>query len=182
MTKYSIKKPFTVLVAVLLVLVLGVVSFIKLKTDLLPKMDLPYVVVMTTAPGESPERVETTVTQPLESALATTSGLENMQSISMENASIIIMEFSGSVNMDSAMIEMSSNIDMVEGYLEDTVSSPMLMKINPDMLPVQMLSVDVDGMDIKQLSEYVQTELAPRLERIEGVATVDVSGLVEDRV
>ena len=84
--------------------------------------------------------------------------------------------------MDSAMIELSNNIDMVAGYLDDMVQSPTLMKINPDMLPVQMLSVDVDGMDIKQLSEYVQTELAPRLERIEGVATVDVSGLVEDRV
>ena len=182
MTKYSIKKPFTVLVMVVLTLVLGVVSFVKLKTDLLPKMDLPYVVVMTTAPGASPERVETTVTQPLESVLATTSGLENMQSISMENASIIIMEFSGSVNMDSAMIEMSSNIDMVEGYLEDTVSAPMLMKINPDMLPIQVLSVDMDGMDIKELSKFIEEDISPYLERIDGVATVDTVGLVADHI
>ena len=112
-------------------------------------MDLPYVIVMTTAPGASPERVETTVTQPLESVLATTSGLEDMQSISMENASIIIMEFSGSVNMDSAMIEMNSSIDLVEGFFDDTVSAPMLMKLNPDMLPIQVLSVDKDDMDIK---------------------------------
>ena len=182
MTKYSIKKPFTVLVAVVLVLVLGVVSFTKLKTDLLPKMDLPYVVVMTTAPGASPERVETTVTQPLESVLATTSGLENLQSISMENASIIIMEFSGSVNMDSAMIEMSSSIDLVEGYFDDTVSSPMLMKLNPDMLPIQVLSVDMDGMDIKELSKFIEDEISPYLERIDGVATVDTVGLVADYV
>lgn len=182
MTKYSIKKPFTVLVAVVLVLVLGVVSFIKLKTDLLPKMDLPYVVVFTTAPGASPERVETTVTQPLESVLATTSGLENLQSISMENASIVIMEFSGSVNMDSAMIEMSSSIDMVEGYFDDTVSSPMLMKLNPDMLPIQVLSVDMDGMDIKELSKFIEEEISPYLERIDGVATVDTVGLVADYI
>ena len=182
MTKISVKKPFTVLVAVVLVLVLGIVSFMNLTTDLLPKMDLPYVIVLTTAPGASPERVETTVTQPLESALATTSGLENMKSISMENASLIIMEFSQNVNMDSAMIEMSSNIDMVEGYFEDTVSSPMLMKMNPDMLPVQVLSVDMDGMDIKQLSEYIENDFKPYLERIDGVATVDVSGLVQDHV
>lgn len=182
MTKLSVKKPFTVLVAVVLVFVLGIVSFNRLNTDLLPKMDLPYVIAMTTAPGASPERVETTVTQPLESALATTSGLENMQSISMENASIIIMEFSQSVNMDSAMIEMSSSIDMVEGYFEDTVSTPMLMKLNPDMLPVQVLSVDMDGMDIKELSSYIENELSPYLERIDGVATVDVTGLVEDHV
>ncbi len=182
MIKYSVKKPYTVLVGVVLALVLGVVSFLGLNTDLLPTMDLPYVVVYTIYPGASPERVETAVTQPLESAVATTSGLENISSISSENLSLIIMEFSGSTNMDSAMIELSNNIDMVAGYLDDMVQSPTLMKINPDMLPVQMLSVDVDGMDIKQLSEYVQTELAPRLERIEGVATVDVSGLVEDRV
>ena len=182
MTKISVKKPFTVLVAVVLVFVLGIVSFMRLNTDLLPKIDLPYVIVMTTAPGASPERVETTVTQPLESVLATTSGLEDMQSISMENASIIIMAFSQSVNMDSAMIEMSSSIDMVEGYFEDTVSTPMLMKLNPDMLPVQVLSVDMDGMDIKQLSSYIENELTPYLERIDGVATVDVTGLVEDYV
>ncbi|MBE6894287.1 MAG: acriflavin resistance protein [Ruminococcaceae bacterium] len=182
MTKISVKKPFTVLVAVVLVFVLGIVSFTRLKTDLLPKMDLPYVIVMTTAPGASPERVETTVTQPLESVLATTSGLENMQSISMENASIIIMEFNQKVNMDSAMIEMSSSIDMVEGYFEDTVSAPMLMKLNPDMLPVQVLSVDMDGMDIKELSSYIENDFTPYLERIDGVATVDVTGLVEDYI
>ena len=182
MTKYSVKKPFTVLVGVVLAIVLGVVSFLELNTDLLPAMDLPYVVIYTVYPGASPERVETAVTQPLEQAVATTSGLENISSISSENLSLIIMEFSGSTNMDSAMIELSSNIDMVSGYMDDMVQSPTLMKINPDMLPVQMLSIDVDGMDVKQLSEYVQSDLAPRLERIDGVATVDVSGIVEDRV
>ncbi len=182
MTKYSVKKPFTVLVGVVLVLVLGVVSFLGLNTDLLPAMDLPYVVVYTIYPGASPERVELAVTQPLEQAVATTSGLENISSISSENLSLIIMEFDSSTNMDSAMIELSNNIDMVAGYLDDMVQQPTLMKINPDMLPVQMISVDVDDMDIKELSEYVQTDLAPRLERLDGVATVDISGTVEDHV
>ena len=182
MTKYSVKKPFTVLVGVILVLVLGVVSFLGLNTDLLPAMDLPYVVVVTTYPGASPERVETSVTQPLEQALATTSGLENINSVSAENMSMIILEFGESTNMDSAMIELNSNIDMVSGYFDDMVSAPMVMKINPDMLPIQMLSVDVEGMDIKQLTEYMEDSLAPRLERIEGVATVDVSGAVSDHV
>jgi len=182
MTKYSVKKPFTVLVGILLVIVLGFVSFFELNTDLLPAMDLPYVVVYTVYPGASPERVEVAVTQPLESAVATTSGLENISSVSSENLSLIIMEFNGKTNMDSAMIELSNNIDMVSGYLDDMVQSPVLMKINPDMLPVQMLSVDVDGMDIKELSEYVETELSPRLERLDGVATVDASGLVSDHV
>ncbi|MBR4036591.1 MAG: efflux RND transporter permease subunit [Oscillospiraceae bacterium] len=182
MTKYSVKKTYTVLVGVVLTLVLGVVSFLGLNTDLLPAMDLPYVVVYTVYPGASPERVELAVTQPLEQAVATTSGLENISSISSENLSLIIMEFNAKTNMDSAMIELSNNIDMVEGYLDDMVQSPTLMKINPDMLPVQMLSVDVEGMDIKQLSEYVESDLAPRLERLDGVATVDISGAVHDYV
>lgn len=182
MTKYSVKKPFTILVGVILVLVLGVVSFLGLNTDLLPAMDLPYVVVVTTYPGASPERVETSVTQPLEQALATTSGLENINSVSAENMSMIILEFGENTNMDSAMIELDSSIDMVSGYFDDMVAAPMAMKINPDMLPIQMLSVDVDGMDIKQLTEYMEDNLAPRLERIEGVATVDVSGAVSDHV
>ena len=182
MTKNSVKKPYTVLVGIILVLVLGVVSFLGLNTDLLPAMDLPYVVVYTVYPGASPERVELAVTQPLEQAVATTSGLENISSISSENLSLIIMEFDASTNMDSAMIELSNNIDMVAGYLDDMVQQPTMMKINPDMLPVQMLSVDVDGMDIKQLSEYVETDLAPRIERLDGVATVDVSGAVKDHV
>ncbi len=182
MTKYSVKKPYTVLVGVVLALVLGVVSFLGLNTDLLPTMDLPYVVVYTVYPGASPERVEIAVTQPLEQAVATTSGLENVSSVSSENLSLIIMEFNGKTNMDSAMIELSNSIDMVKGYLDDMVQSPTLMKINPDMLPVQMLAVDADGMDIKQLSEYVENDLAPRLERIDGVATVDISGAVHDHI
>lgn len=182
MSKYSVKKPFTVLVGVVLVLVLGVVSFLGLNTDLLPTMDLPYVVVYTVYPGASPEKVETGVTQPLERAVATTSGLETIQSISSENVSIIIMAFSSETNMDSAMIELSNNIDMVEGYLDDMVRAPTLMKINPSMMPVQMLAVDVDGMDIKELSEYIENDLKPRLERLDGVATVDVSGSVSDHI
>lgn len=182
MTKYSVKKPFTVLVGVILVIVLGAVSFLGLNTDLLPAIDLPYVLVMTNYPGASPEKVETAITKPLEQVLATTNGLENLQSISQENQSIIIMEFSQTINMDSAMIEISGSIDMVKGYFDTSVSSPMLLKLNPDMLPIQVLSVDVDGMDIKTLTKYINDDLVPHFERLDGVATVDVSGTVENYV
>ncbi|MEG1862757.1 MAG: efflux RND transporter permease subunit [Oscillospiraceae bacterium] len=182
MTKYSIKKPFTVLVGVALIIVLGVVSFLGLNTDLLPNIELPYVMVVTTYPGASPEKVEISVTKPLEQAVSTTGGLENMQSISQENMSILVLEFSQTINMDSVMLELSNNVDMVSGYFDDMVQSPMLLKLNPDMLPVQVLSVDVEGMDIKALTEYIKTDLSPRLERIDGVATVDISGAVEDHI
>ncbi len=182
MTKYSVKKPFTVLVGIVLVLVLGIVSFLGLNTDLLPSIDLPYVVLYTVYPGASPERVETSVTQPLEQAVSTTSGLENISSTSSENVSLIVMEFNQETNMESAMIELNNNIDMIKGYLDEMVQPPVMMKMNPNMLPVQMLSIDVDGMDIKKLSEYVKNVIAPRLERIDGIATVNVSGVVQDNV
>ena len=182
MTKYSVKKPFTVLVGVALVIVLGVVSFLGLNTDLLPTIELPYVMVITTYPGASPEKVEVAVTKPLEQAVATTSGLENMQSISQENMSILVLEFSQSVNMDSVMLELSNNVDMVSGYLDDMVQAPMMLKLNPDMLPIQVLSVDADGMDIKQLTQYIENDLSPRIERVDGVATVDISGAVADHI
>ena len=139
--RFSVKKPFTVLVAVILVLILGVVSFTGMTTDLLPSMELPYVVVVTTYPGASPEKVEAAVTRPLEAVLGTTGGINTVQSVSSENSSMIILEFEQGTNMDSAMIELSGNIDLVAGQLDDAVGAPMMLKMSPDMLPVVAASV-----------------------------------------
>ena len=182
MSEYSVKKPFTVLVGVVLCIVLGVVSFLGLNTDLLPTIDLPYIAVYTVYPGATPERVETEVTKTIEQAVATTTGLESLTSVSRENVSIVIMEFSSSTNMDSAMLELSNSIDGVKGRFDSLVQSPVMLKINPNMLPVSMVTVDVDGMDIKQLTEYVNSTVAPQIERQEGVATVDVTGGVSDHI
>ena len=180
--QFSVRKPYTVLVAVVLVLVLGVISFTGMTTDLLPAMELPYVVVMTTYPGASPEKIETTVTKPLEAVLGTTGGIKNVSSVSSENASIVIMEFEQGTNMDSAMIELSSNVDLVSGQMDDAVGTPMLMKISPDMLPVMVASVDMDGMDVKEISAFADETVMPAFERIDGVASVDATGLVEQQV
>ena len=180
--QFSVRKPYTVLVAVVLVLVLGVISFTGMTTDLLPAMELPYVVVMTTYPGASPEKIETTVTKPLEAVLGTTGGIKNVSSVSSENASIVILEFEQGTNMDSAMIELSSNVDLVSGQMDDAVGTPMLMKISPDMLPVMVASVDMDGMDVKEISALADETVMPAFERIDGVASVDATGLVEQQV
>ena len=180
--QFSVRKPYTVLVAVVLVLVLGVISFTGMTTDLLPAMELPYVVVMTTYPGASPEKIETTVTKPLEAVLGTTGGIKNVSSVSSENASIVILEFEQGTNMDSAMIELSSNVDLVSGQMDDAVGTPMLMKISPDMLPVMVASVDMDGMDVKEISAFADETVMPAFERIDGVASVDATGLVEQQV
>lgn len=182
LSRFSVKKPYTVLVAVVLVLVLGVISFLGMTTDLLPSIELPYIVVMTTYPGASPEKIEATVTRPLESVLGTTGGIKNVSSISSENASVIILEFEQGTNMDSATIELSGNIDLVSGQMDDAVGTPMLLRISPDMLPVMVASVDMDGMDVKEISSFAQEAVTPAFERLDGVASVDATGLVNEQV
>lgn len=179
LSQFSVKRPYTVLVAVVLVGVLGIISITGLSTDLLPNLELPYIIVITSYPGASPEQVEQSVTRPLESALGTTGGLKNIQSISNENSSAIILEFGQSVNMDSAMIELSNSIDMVSARLDSAVSKPMLMRINPDMMPIMVATVDMDGRDIGSVSQFVTGTLLPAFERIDGVASVSAMGLLE---
>ena len=111
--KFSVKKPMTVFVAVVLVLILGVVSFTKMNTDLLPSMNLPYAIVMTTYQGASPETVEMAVTKPIEQSMATVTSIENVSSVSQENVSLVILEFAETANMDSATIEMRENLDLI---------------------------------------------------------------------
>ena len=127
MSKYCVKKPFTVLVAVVMVIVLGVISFMNMTTDLLPAMELPYVVVVTTYPGASPEKVETAVTATLEAGLGTVNGVSSVTSTSSENVSMVVLEFENGTNMDSAMVNLSTALDQVKGYLPDTAQNPMLL-------------------------------------------------------
>lgn len=145
MPTISVKKPFTVLVGIILVLVLGVVAFTKMTTDLLPNMDLPYMVVYATDPGASPESVEGEVTKPLESALGSTTGLKNITSTSNENVGIVVLEFEQGTDMNAVSIEMSNTIDQIKGSLPENSGTPVMMQITPDMLPVLVASVDVDG-------------------------------------
>ena len=182
LSRFSVKKPMTVFVAVVLALILGVMSFINMTTDLLPNMDLPYAVAYTTYIGASPEQVEQSVTKPMESALAATSGLKNITSVSQENVSIVVMEFEEGTGMDSAMIEMNAALDQLSGSLPDAAGSPILMKINPDLLPIMVLAVDSDSMVRQELSEFTTSTVIPALERVDGVASVSGSGLLESQI
>ena len=129
-SKFSVKKPLTVFVAVILVIILGAVSFLGMKTDLLPKIELPFVVVMTTYAGANPEKVELEVTKPLEKVLSTTAGVEKINSISRENSSLIMVEFNAGINMDSAIIDLNSKIDLIKSSLGENVQNPTIMKMD----------------------------------------------------
>lgn len=182
LSKFSVKKPYTVVVAVALVLVLGVISFTRMTTDLLPSMNFPYLVVVTTYPGASPEEVEQTVTVPVEQVAATTSNLKSLNSTSSENMSMVICEFEDGANMDTVLIEMRENLDQVTGYWPDEVGSPLMMKINPDMLPVMTAAVEIAGLDSAALGIKVENDILPAVESVEGVGSASSSGGVEQSV
>ncbi len=180
--KFSVKKPYTVLVAVILMIVLGVVSFTKMSTDLLPSISLPYVIVVTTYPGASPETVEMVVTKPVEASMATVSNIEGISSVSSENYSTVILEFAQSTDMNAASLEIRENLDQIKSYWDDSVGSPIIMKMNPDMLPIMIAAVGSTGMTDAQISEMTQNLVIPELESIEGVASASATGLFEESV
>lgn len=181
-SKYSVRRPYTVLVGVILVIVLGVVSLMKMTTDLLPDMSFQYALVVTTDMGASPEKVESEVTAPIEAAMATTSNIKNISSISYNSYSIVTLEYEQNANMDSVVIEIQQSLDQISGQWSDSVGTPMIMKINPDMLPVVAAAVDVDGMSASEISDYVENDLVPGLESLEGVASVSTTGQLDESI
>ena len=182
MPKYSVRKPFTILVSVLLVIVLGFVSLSGMQTDLLPEMNLPYLLVVTTYPGASPEQVEADVTKPLEDSLSTLNGVKNVTSQSSENYSLVILEYQDGTNMDSALVKASTAVNQIEGSLPELAATPMLIEMSPDMMATQYVAVDCQDRDIYELSSLVEGTVLPRLERLDGVASVSTIGLVERTV
>lgn len=182
MEKLSVKKPFTILVAVIAVLVLGVVSVTRMTTDLLPNMSLPYLMVITTYPGASPERVESDVVRPLESALGTVNGVENVYSTSAENYGMVQLEFAEGTDMESTLVKVSSALQEVGATLPDMCSTPSIIELSMDMMATMYVSVSRDGYDIYQLSAFVKDTVQPYIERQNGVASVTGLGLVEQSI
>lgn len=182
MPKFSVKKPLTVFVAVLAIVVLGVVAYLKMTPDLMPNMDFPYVILVTTDPGASPETVEADITKPLEQSMATLDRIKNVTSSSMDSVSMVVLEFEDGVNMDTVSVDIQQKINQLKGSWSDTVGDPYVLKMNPSMLPVQVAALSYDGKDITQLSDFVNDTLSPKLEGITGVASVTVSGKVQHQL
>lgn len=182
LSKFSVKKPYTVFVGVVLVIILGIVSFTKMTTDLFPNISLPYIIVITTYPGASPESVENEVTKNIEASMETVSNIESVSSVSAENYSLVICEFAQTANMDSISLEIRENLDQLTGYFPDSVGNPVIMKLNPNMLPVMIAAVSVEGMDRAEVSAYIEEQIVPEVESIEGVASVSTTGIINEQV
>ena len=178
MAGFSVKKPLTVFVAVLGIIVLGVVAYLKMTPDLLPNMDFPYVIIVTTDPGASPESVEQAITKPMEQSMSTLDKIKDVTSTSQNSVSMVLLEFEDGVNMDTVSVDIQQKISVLQGSWEDTVSAPYVLKINPSMLPVMVAAVSREDMDVYELSDFVTDELSGKLEGVSGGASVSVRGAV----
>ena len=178
MAGFSVKKPLTIFVAVLGIIVLGVVAYIKMTPDLLPNMDFPHVIIVTSDPGASPESIEQDITKPVEQSMATLDKIKTVTSTSQDSVSMVTLEFEDGANMDTISVDIQQKISVLQGSWDDTVSAPYVLKINPSMLPVMVAAVTREDMDVYALSDFVTGELSPKLEGVSGVASISVSGAV----
>ena len=182
LSKFSVRRPYTVFVAVVIILVLGVLSFQNMSMDFLPNMEFPYAIVMTTYAGASPEEVERAVTDPVEQAMASINNVKSIQSMSINNMSMVIMEFNDGTDMGSTTVDMRESLDMVTAQWEDGIGSPTIMKINPDMMPVMVAALDYDNLESTEVTNKAKQDIIPEIESVEGVASVNESGSVEKKI
>ncbi|MCH5265760.1 MAG: efflux RND transporter permease subunit [Lachnospiraceae bacterium] len=182
LSKFSVRRPYTVLVAVVLILVLGGLSFRNMSMDFLPSMELPYAIVMTTYAGASPEEVERAVTDPVEQAMASINNVKTVQSMSISNMSMVILEFNEGTDMGSTTVDMRESLDMITARWDDTIGSPTIMKLNPDMMPIMVAAIDYDNLESTEVTERAESDIIPELESVEGVASVNASGQVRKKI
>ncbi len=182
LSKFCVRRPYTVFVGVVIVLVLGFLSFRNMSADLLPSMELPYAIVMTTYAGASPEEVERAVTDPVEQAMASINNIKTVQSMSISNMSVVMMEFNDGTDMASTTVDMRESLDMVTASWDDAIGSPTIMKINPEMMPIMVAALDYKDKEKTEVTKKVEDDIIPELESVGGVASVDESGSIEKKV
>ena len=182
MEKFSVKKPFTVLVAVIAIIALGAVSITRLPMDLLPEFSLPYLIVITAYPGASPEKIEDQVSVPIENALGTVNGVVNVTSSSADSYSMVQLEFADDTDMNFAMVRITSALNELESSLPVGCMTPNIMEISLDMLATMYVAVEVDGYAIYELTDFVNHDVVPYISRQDGVASITTIGMVEKSI
>ncbi|SFQ30118.1 Multidrug efflux pump subunit AcrB [Lachnospiraceae bacterium XBB1006] len=181
-SKISVKKPYTVIVGIVLVLILGYIAVTRMSTDLLPSMNFPYAIVITSDVGASPEEVEKKISAPIEAAMASMTDIKKVSSVSQDNVSMVVLEFEQNANMDAITVEMRESLDALKAQWDDNVGNPGIMKINPDMMPILISAISKEGMSAQELTEYVENEVVPEVESVAGIARVTVSGGIKTTI
>lgn len=180
--KFSAKKPLTIIVIVILIIVFGMVSVTRMTPNLFPNIDLPYVAIMTNYTGATPEEVESTVTKPLEEQVATLEKLKGTQSISFENFSTVFLEFENGADLGTVSSDIRDKIDLIRDAWNDRVENPVIFKVNPEMVPLNVSAVTMDDKSTAQLSDLLEEELERKLEGTDGVAGVSTAGAVDNMI
>ncbi|MFV0497670.1 MAG: efflux RND transporter permease subunit [Candidatus Fimivivens sp.] len=174
LTKVALKRPVSICIAVLALLIFGIGTAFSTPLELMPDIEMPALMIYTVYPGASPEDVENQVTAHIEDAAATLSGVKNIESISMENASFVVLEMEYGTNIDKANADLKNNIDMYRNSLPDDAENPTVLEVNMDMMPAISLSASAVG-DV-DLKYYIEEEIVPEIEKLSGVASVSVYG------
>jgi len=171
----AIKRPVTVLMCVLIVLVLGFISLSRVAIDLIPNINFPMAIVMTTYSGAGPEEIENIVTKNIENAVASVSNIKTIQSQSSSGNSIVIAEFNSGTDMNFATLQMREKIDLYKKALPSEVENPMVIKVDPSMMPIAKIGITGNMDDIK-LKNFVEDKVKQKLESLDGVASVAITG------
>lgn len=177
---FCLKHKVTTIMAYVLIVVFGIMGFTSLPLALMPDIELPMAVVYTTYSNAGPQEVENMVTKTIESACASVSGMDEIQSLSSEGSSMVMVTFADGTDMDEAMVDLRDRIDRVKGFLPEDADAPMAMTIDVDAMPV--VTVGLKGVDLAELQAIAEDDIQPALERIDGVASVDIAGGYENEI
>ncbi|MDD3290420.1 MAG: efflux RND transporter permease subunit, partial [Eubacteriales bacterium] len=181
LSKITIARPVATIMITLMVVVLGVSAILSIPKDLMPNIELPVAMVITSYPNASPEEVEAMVTQPVEQALASVENLDEMMSYSMEGMSIVVITFQMNNDMNFATLNMREKIAPITDYLPSGVSDPMVMKLDMNTMPVMQVYVSAD-IPLDELTTRLEDQVVPYFERSSGVASVSVYGGVQEEI
>lgn len=175
--RFSVKRPVTIIMVVVIMLMFGMVSLSMMSVDLLPDMDLPIMLVYTTYDGAGAEEVESKVTKVIEQQCASVSGIDSISSQSASGVSIVILQFNYGINLDEATNSVRDALSMAEMLMPSDVGDSNIMKMSMDSIPIMYIGIASDtGRDIDEIRKIVDDKIAPRIERIEGVAAATVVG------
>lgn len=181
LSRLAIRRRVTTMMITMMVFLAGIVSYMNLDMDLMPEIDIPIVVVSTTYVGAGPEEIENLVTKPLEESLSTVSNVENITSVSSANMSMVMVQFVDGTDIDIASMDLRDIIDRTKSTLPDDANEPNIIKMDMNAIPIYM-GATAENMDLTALNEMLEDNVVNRLERIEGVASVDLTGGVEREV
>ena len=175
LAELSVRRPVTSLMMILIIVVLGWISLSRLPIDLYPDIEVPVIGVITTYPDAGPFEVENLVTRPMESVMGTVNNVKNISSISSRGSSIVIAEFDWGINMDFASLDVREKVDQVRSFLPDEAEAPIVVKFDPGTMPAMQLVLK-GNRPAHELRYVAEDTVKNRLERLEGVASVDISG------